>query len=615
VQRLRRSVAAGVPGALAVPSRLSDRSATGPALGAVGHLSTVTSRPPATPSTGAPPRRGGSREDVRTPHRTGHLVARVLGALIAGGLLVFAFPGYDLWFAAPAATALLALCLHQARTRAAAGIGAVFGCAAMLPILHWAGIYVGAVPWIALGVASGLFYAPFATLVAWSTRSRHVAVRRAWPLAYAGLWVAVEAARSRVPFHGFPWARLAFSQADAPALALASVGGAPLVAFAVALAGGLLAAAVLAAVAARPRPAGGATSLRLLSAGVPLALAAVVVAGPALIPRPTAGQADATGKATVRVAMIQGNVDRSGLRSEAYAGQVLANHVRLTEVLAARIRSGATPRPDFVLWPENAADDDPTVDALSAAQLSRAADDVGVPIVAGVILDGPGAHRRNAVLVWNPRTGRDTSATGTYVKRYPAPFGEYIPLRSIARRFSSAVDLVPVDMVRGTRVGRLLVNPATPAQVALGPAICFEVAFDGVLRDDVRAGAQLLVVPTNNATFGHSDESVQQLAMARLRAVEHGRTVLSDSTVGVSAVIRPDGSLVGATRLFTPAIITASVPLRHTLTLSDRLGGGLEWVLVAVGLTGAAVGVRSRGRRDRRRTPDSSRLGAETPRD
>ena len=568
-------------------------------------------------------RRGSPGGRLHRPrHRTPHLLARLVGALAAGGLLVLAFPGYDQWLADPAATALLALCLHRARSRAAAGIGAVFGCAAMLPILHWAGIYVGAVPWIALGVASGLFYAPFATLVAWSTRSRHDGVRRAWPLAYAGLWVAVEAARSRVPFHGFPWARLAFSQADAPSLALASVGGAPLVALAVALAGGLLAAAVLAVVAARA--AASATTAtdgrrwrRLLSAGVPLALAAVVVAGPALIPRPTAGEADGTGKSTVRVAMIQGNVDRSGLRSEDYAGQVLANHVRLTEVLAARIRSGATPRPDFVLWPENAADDDPTVNPVSAAQLTRAADDVGVPIVAGVILDGPGAQRRNAVLIWDPRTGRDTSATGTYVKRYPAPFGEYIPLRSIARRFSSAVDLVPVDMARGTVVGRLLVNAATPAQVALGPAICFEVAFDGVLRDDVRAGAQLLVVPTNNATFGHSDESVQQLAMARLRAVEHGRTVLSDSTVGVSAVIRPDGSLVGATRLFTPAIITATVPLRHTLTLSDRLGGGLEWVLVAVGLTGAAVGVCSRGRRDRRPAPDASRLGAggETPRD
>ncbi len=577
----------------------------------------VVARAGAAPTVTAPlaDRSGAAVDAVPAPARprTSRRPLRLLGALVAGGLFVAAFPGHDVWIAAPASTAVLALALHRARGWAAALIGFVFGCTAMLPVLHWAGIYVGPVPWIALGVASGAFYAPFGTLVAWASRSRPALLRRLWPIAYGGLWVAVEAARSRVPFHGFPWARLAFSQAGAPDLTLAAWGGAPLIGFAVAVAGGLVAQAVL-ELTSRSRSTSssgsGSTSgrrarpaRRLAVVVAPLLLAAAITFGPALLTVPTAGQPDATGKTSVRIAMIQGNVDRSGLQSEDYAGQVLENHVRLTLALAADIRAGRTPRPDFVLWPENAADDDPTADPVSAAQLTRAADAVGVPIVAGVILDGPGEHRRNAVLVWNPGTGLDTSPTGTYVKRYPAPFGEYIPLRSIARRFSSAVDLVPVDMVRGSAVGHLVVDPGQAGQVVLGPAICFEVAFDNVLRDDVRAGADLLVVPTNNATFGHSDESVQQLAMARVRAVEHGRAVLSDSTVGVSAVIRPDGSLVGETTLFTPAIVTATVPLRTTLTLSDRIGGGLEAVLVLLGLLAAGVGVFSGTRRGRRFHP------------
>lgn len=529
--------------------------------------------------------------------RTPRLLLRVLAALVAGALFAVAFPGYDVWVAAPVATAVLALALSGAHWRAGAGIGLVFGCAAMLPVLHWAGIYVGPVPWILLGVASGAFYAPFGALVALSGRLHRTRLRLAWPVAYAGLWTGVEAARSRVPFHGFPWARLAFSQADAPELSLASVGGAPLVAAAVALAGGLLALAVLAGV-----------TRRVLGVAVPAALAVLVVLGPALIPRPTAGQPDAAGTSSIRIAMVQGNVDRSGLQTEAYPQQVLRNHLRLTLQLAAEIHAGTVARPDFVMWPENASDDDPTANPAVAAELSRAADAVGVPLVAGVILDGPGNHRRNAIVVWNPGTGLDTSATGSYVKRYPAPFGEYIPLRSIARRVSSAVDLVPVDMVRGTKVGRLVVDRGRSGQVTLGPAICFEVAFDNVLRDDTRAGADLLVVPTNNATFGHSAESVQQLAMARLRAVEHGRTVLSDSTVGVSAVIRPDGSLVGETRLFTPAVVTATVPLRQTLTIADRVGAWPELALTVLGLAAALAGALT-GHRSNRTTGTTSRTG------
>jgi apolipoprotein N-acyltransferase len=554
----------------------------------------ATSRPggPTATDTSAPPREQAPGHRARWV-----LLLRLVAAVVAGALFAVAFPGYDVWIAAPASTAVLALALWGASGRGGALTGLVFGCAAMLPVLHWAGIYVGPVPWILLGVASGAFYAPFGALVSLATRVRSGAGRAWWPVVYAGLWVAVEAARSRVPFHGFPWARLAFSQSAAPDLSLASVGGAPLVSAAVALAGGLLATAVV-------RVGGGGSTRGLrrpLAVAVPVALAGVVVFGPALIPRPTAGQPDATGKTSVRIAMIQGNVDRTGLQTEAYPQQVLKNHLRLTLELAAEIRAGTVARPDFVMWPENASDDDPTVNPAVAAELSQAANAVGVPLVAGVILDGPGDHRRNAILVWNPGTGLDTSATGTYVKRYPAPFGEYIPLRSIARRVSSAVNLVPVDMVRGTKVGKLVVDPGRPGQVTLGPAICFEVAFDNVLRDGTRAGADLLIVPTNNATFGHSAESVQQLAMARLRAVEHGRAVLSDSTVGVSAVIMPDGRLVGETKLFTPAIVTATVPLRQTLTIADRVGAWPELALSVVGLAGAAVGWFS-GIRRRRRT-------------
>lgn len=177
------------------------------------------------------------------------------------------------------------------------------------------------------------------------------------------------------------------------------------------------------------------------------------------------------------------------------------------------------------------------------------------------------------------------------MKRHPAPFGEYIPLRSIARKVSKKVDLVARDFIAGKTVRTLPMGKASVADV-----ICFEVAYDGLVRDVVDKGGNLLVVQTNNATFGHTSEAVQQLAMTRLRAIEHGRATVQVSTVGVSAIIRPDGSVVDDTKLFTRDVLVARVPLRDAKTLSDRVGSWPEAALTALALLGLALVVVRRTR-------------------
>jgi len=546
----------------------------------------------------------------RLSRRARSLPARLLLAVAAGLLLTRAFPGHDQWALAAPATALLALSLKGSSARAGAITGLAFGLAAFVPLLSWSGVYVGQGPWLLLALSQAAFVVVFGALAAPALRLR------AWPLWYAALWVAVEAARGRVPFGGFPWARLAFSQADAPTLALASLGGAPLVTFAVALAGGLLAAAVLALTgpardAARRGPG---PARRAAGALACVGLAAAVTAGPLLVPRPTAGQSRDGGPTSIRVALVQGDVKRGLTRDS--PEQVLRNHVAATDQLAADIDAGRTPRPDVVLWPEDSSDLDPLVQPLARALVSGAVRRVGAPIVVGAILDGSGDAdvvepgqpvRRNAMVVWTA-AGPVAGPDGLYVKRRIVPFGEYIPFRSLARRVSSAVDLVSVDMTPGDRVGALHAGPAV-----LGPAICFEVAFDGVLRDGVRAGADLLAVPTNNSTFGYTDESVQQLAMSRLRAVEHGRAVLHASTVGVSAIVTPDGVAHGRTALFTRAVVTGEVPLRTSVTVSDRVGAWPEAALSVVGVLAGLAGVILGARRRRRATGTTSTSGTDGP--
>jgi apolipoprotein N-acyltransferase len=133
--------------------------------------------------------------------------------------------------------------------------------------------------------------------------------------------------------------------------------------------------------------------------------------------------------------------------------------------------------------------------------------------------------------------------------------------------------------------------------LVVGDVICFEVAYDDLVRDTATGGAQVLAVQTNNATFNEA-EARQQLAMVRLRAVEHGRVALMASTVGVSGFVGPDGRVSGATGFFTPALVVQEVQLGDGRTLATRLGLWPEVALVAAAV-GALVGAAYLRRRTR----------------
>jgi apolipoprotein N-acyltransferase len=492
--------------------------------------------------------------------RTRWAAVLVVCAGIAGA---YAFPSTGWWPLAFVSAAGLSVAVDGRRSRTGAWLGFGYGLAFFVPLLHWTGIYVGPVPWLLLAAAEAAFLAGLGAVLPLVQR---LPGGPAW---VGAAWVLQECLRDRVPFGGFPWGRLAFSQADTPLRWFAALGGAPLLTFAVAVSSGFLAVAVRRALITRawtPR------------AARPLALALVgVLAVPALgaiLSWPLGPAPDGSGR-TATVALIQGSVPDVGLEFEQRARQVLDNHVAQTEKLAAEVRAGTVAKPDLVVWPENSSDVDPLADPSAYALIDRTVKDIGVPVLIGAILQGPGpTHRRNAGILWSPTTGPGAM----YVKRHPVPFAEYIPLRSISEWVSSDAKLVTQDMVAGKGNG-LLTGGAFP----IGDVICFEVAYDSLVRSSVSAGAQLLVVQTNNATFGHTAETYQQLAMSRLRAVESGRTVLQVATTGVSAVIGPDGNVrerSGA--LYTPAILDATVPLRTGQTIATRVGAVPEYVLAAL---------------------------------
>jgi len=472
---------------------------------------------------------------------------------------------------APIGVALLALATRRAPAWQGALLGLVSGLACFLPLLSWSGVYVGALPWIALAVLESLYIALLGLACALLQGGPSIArVGRVRPMVVALAWVAQEALRDNTPFGGFPWGRLAFSQADSPLASLAALGGAPAVTFGVALAGGLLAAGVARLIISRrsagqPGVRGGGRPSGVLVATLGpasvIACAIAVLLLPLLIPRPTDGP-------TGRFLAVQGNVPRPGLDFNAERRAVLDNHARATLQAAEAVKAGTRSKPDLVVWPENASDIDPLRNPDAANVINGAVDAISAPLVLGAVLEEPRPMVSNASLLYLP--GRGLSAR--YVKRHPVPFAEYIPYRSFFRHFSDKVDLVYSDFTAGKSVGVFRVPARGGGTIAAGPIICFEVAYDGLIRGTVDHGANVLLVQTNNATFGFTDESVQQLAISRIRAIEHGRSIVHVSTVGVSAMITPDGTAHQRTTLFTPTVLAADLPLRTERTVADRVG-------------------------------------------
>jgi apolipoprotein N-acyltransferase len=497
-------------------------------------------------------------------------------AAVGGLALVLSFPGYDLPGLAVLGPAALALAVRGQRARSGLWLGLVLGLVFLLPLLSWTGVYVGSFPWLALAVFESLYFAVLGAAAAATSRLP------GWPLWAAALWVADEAVRGRWPLGGFPWGRLGFSQVDGPFTALAAYGGVPLVSFAVALTGALLAAAVLALARVLRNSRTGAartTGLRVTVLTVVGVLAVPLIGTVAGLP--LAGASLTAGGPTRTVAVIQGNVPRAGLEFNEQRRAVLDNHATQTEELAAAVARGDAAQPDLVIWPENSSDIDPYDNPDAARVISRAAQAIGAPILVGAVVDGPGRYISNTGIVWDPATGPGD----TYVKRHPVPLAEYVPARSFFRFFSDKVDLVRRDFTKGTEVGNLDIGGAQ-----VGDVICFEIAYDGLVSDVVDGGAGMIVVQTNNATFGFTDESEQQLAMSRLRAVEFGRTVVVAATSGISAVVAPDGSLVRRSQLFTPDTFVEQIAQRDQRTVAERLDAAPEWVLTALGV-GAVLAV------------------------
>lgn len=439
-------------------------------------------------------------------------MVNLLLSAFSGLLLSAAFEPLSLWWVAPIALALEMYALSQSERKYHSVLS--FALTFNLVLLHWTSTYVGSVPWVILAVGLSFFYLPL------------VAVKRLGIASFPLIFIVLEEIRNRFPFQGFGWARIAYSQADAPYAKIAAHGGAVALSAITVLIGLVLCYLFQ-------------KQFRLLIL-LPLLIVLVPI--------------DVQMNQTTQALMIQGNVPKLGLDFNSRAKEVFFNHVKETDIALKENK-----KVDFILWPENSVD----VDPFRNPEVFEALNSYKFPIIVGAIV-GRDDEILNTSILWTKES------QNVYIKQHLTPFGEYIPLRSLASKISPFVDDVR-DFSPGDESTIFTVDKAK-----IAPVICYELLDDQILEKAAKS-SNLFAVQTNSATFGDSAQSAQQLQITRIRAIEHSRNILSVSTTGYSAVIDYNGKVLQKSDLGTAQHLYAEIGLISSTSPRDRYG---DWALV-----------------------------------
>jgi apolipoprotein N-acyltransferase len=492
----------------------------------------------------SPPGSGRPRTVLRRPPAWW---ARLGAALASGLLLAAAYPPYDLGLLALVALIPLLWAWHGAGPGRAALFGFAAGVVFFGITLAWTS-NVGLVAAIALTLAQAGYWALAGAVVGGLGR---LAIRAPWIT--AATWVLAEAARGRFPLGGMPWAEAGMALHDvSPARALATFGGVPLISFLVVALNAFLLDAVLAGRARAVRP--------FIAAGVGI-LAVAVVTGAAVAgrfePRPT-GQ--------MRYALIQGNdQDRRLSQSEIDSGYLTNKHLALADTLRGDY--------DLIVFPESALETDPETDPGLRERIVHLAKQHDSAVMVNAVTVGPDGKEFNTNRLYSP-TGK---LVGSYSKQHLVPFGEYVPWGGWPRDVIPALAAqVSRDFTPGDKT---VVFDVKSHQI--GTVICFESAFSPLVRSSVRAGAELLVVSTNNRSYRHSALSVQHLVTSQMRAAETARPVLHAAVSGITGVIDASGRVVKTNPLFHNAVVEGRITTMTGETPYVRYG---EWVVWGSGL-------------------------------
>ncbi|KAA9110615.1 apolipoprotein N-acyltransferase [Microbacterium rhizomatis] len=497
------------------------------------------------------------------------LWAGVLTSVAGGLLLTTAFPALGWWPMAFPAVVLALVGLIGRRLWSSVLVGFAFGASFFFVNLYFTARYLGPVPWVALSMLEALLTAagavPIALAYRWVPRIlRSTAARLiVLPMLVAGLWTMREQVIGSWPYGGFPWGRIGVTQVSSPLAHIVSWVGMSGLTFLMVL---FCAAAI--------------EYVRLGRFRAPLTVVPAVAVAVLLLVVP---QFPTTVSGSLRVGAVQGNGPAGYFDVRTTQNEVLAAQLEATEPLIGQPM-------DVLLWPEGGVDSDPTTSATTAVVLNDLSSRVGAPLIVSAVTGRDGLYY-NSSLLWESGAG----AVQTYDKRHPVPFGEYVPDRAFWEPFApDLIGLIGREYTPGTAAPFFDLNG-----VGVGLAICFDVIYDDVIWDGAQDGAEIYMFQTNNADFRGTDENLQQLAFARMRAIETGRSVVNLSTVGTSQVIAADGSTIDGLPADVAGQMLTDVPLRTGLTPAVMIGPAVKIVLgwgsiLALSAVGIGVAITRR---------------------
>jgi len=448
---------------------------------------------------------------------------RALATFPVGVLGIFGFSPFDLWITPILSLVGFILLVNGLNLKWRLLSSYLFGLGFLGPLLHWSSIYVGAIPWILLVIGKAFFF----LFLAFAFPARVVS-----PLIFGSLFVILEFLRAKIPFGGFGWGRLGFSQLDGFFQGWLRIGG-------VALTGGVVASisAYIALSLLRKRVEWRDLIVVGVISFLPFTASTIAFADV---------QEDSSGN-FVRVGVIQGGVSQMGLEFNATPEEVFTRHFELTESFLQRNK------PDFILWPENASDLDPLTNQRVGERISKITAEFGIPMVIGAVLQGTEGPE-NVSLLYDG----NGALISRYQKRDLVPFGEYIPLRKITEKVSPLAagirDFVPGDSAALHKID----------EVQFSPLICYEILDDSTVKSALQI-SNIGIVQTNNATFGKSWQSPQQFQMTRVRAYEYRIPFVVAATTGYSALISEDGQVLSELPPYDQGALEVGVKPRNAV--------------------------------------------------
>ncbi len=457
--------------------------------------------------------------------------------------------------------------------------------------------------WLGLPLIQAVVASLGVPLFLWAARSplvvREGRLRASAPAVFAAVYALFEWIQS-LTWAGVPWGRLAVGQAFSPGtVGTASLLGPYFVTFVIVAVNGYAALAVLALIEDR-RNVRRAACLASAAAAV---FALNLIYGEARIYIKERNMS-AENELTVTAAALQGNVSSKDKWSD-------HGYDNLKNVYSALTKEAAARGAEIAVFPEtafplaaNAASGNGT---RIIPDLSSLSSDTGLTLLATSFWYGDGEEYYNAVFPVSPEAGAGYDGMTVYYKRHLVPFGEFVPFESVIKvlipslaqlgLFDGSITTGGAPVLIDTEYGRV------------GAMVCFDSIYETSSLDEVRAGAELLAVSTNDSWFDGSAAIMQHTAQAVLRAVECDRYVVRAANTGFSCIISPTGKIISSTEPERTGLAVGEVGIRNTRTVYSRVGNVFSALCAVSSSALAASGFFARRREKRRaainRAPDA----------